>query len=205
MIPQQWWPEKKGGSLVDARCVDSPVIGEAFLGGPAQFGGFFFFLLFSFCNIFDDEIKHVQIRKFLMKYCLDFVARFAICPNSKKHKFGNLFKFKICLNSKAVHIQICSNSNLFKFEFVQIRICSRLNLFKFEFVQVRICSNSNLFSFKFVQIQIYSRWNLFKFKFVQDRIFSSSNLFTYEFLQVRIFTKLKFGKKLFRFENIHTI
>jgi hypothetical protein len=158
------------GSLVDARCVDSPVIAEAFLGGPAQFGGFFFFLLFSFCNIFDDEIKHVQIRKFLMKDCLDFVARFAICPNSKKHKFGNLFKFKIYLNSKSVHIRMCPNLNLFKFKFVQIRICSSTNLFKFEFVLVRICSNSNLFMLKFVQIQICSRSNLFKFEFVHIQI-----------------------------------
>jgi hypothetical protein len=174
------------GSLVDARCVDSPVIAEAFLGGPAQFGGFFFFLLFSFCNIFDDEIKHVQIQKFLMKDCLDFVARFTICPNLKKHKFGNLFKFKIYLNSKSVHIQICSNSNLFKFEFVQIRICSRSNLFKFEFVQVQICSNSNLFKFEFVLVQICSNSNLFTLKFVQIQICSRSYLFKFKFVHIRI-------------------
>jgi hypothetical protein len=160
-------------SLVGARCVDSPVVAEACLGGPAQFGGVFFFLLFSFCKIFDDEIKHVQIRKFIIKDFLDFVARFAICPNSKKHKFRNLFKFKICSYSNVskfefVQVRICSDSNLFKYEFVQIRICSRSNLFKFEFVHVEICSNSNLFKIEFVQVRICSHTNFCRLEFLQN-------------------------------------
>jgi hypothetical protein len=52
------------------------------------------------------------------------------------------------------HIQIrkkCSNSNLFRFKFVQTQICSDSNLFKLNFVQIWICSNSILLRFEFVQ------------------------------------------------------
>jgi hypothetical protein len=67
----------------------------------------------------------------------------------------------LCSNSKIV-----SNSNLFKFEFVQIWI-----FFKLDFVHIQICSNSILFRFKFKTVQNlnfckkkFNFENLFKFE-----------------------------------------
>jgi hypothetical protein len=105
-------------------------------------------------------------------------------------KFWNIRWIKKCSDSKilfwkTVQIKTCSIRNLFNFEFhVQIRkICSNSNLFKLEFVQIQICSNSNLFKFEFVQIWICSDLILFRFEFVQTRFSSDSILFKFKFVQ----------------------
>jgi hypothetical protein len=75
----------------------------------------------------------------------------------KNFIFGKLFRLKICsirnMFTFEFHIQIqkkCSNSKLFRFEFVQTQFCSDLNLFKLDFVEIRICSNLILFKHKFL-------------------------------------------------------
>jgi hypothetical protein len=148
---------------------------QALPGGPAQYRRvLFLFLLLSFSIIFEifGEIKNTQIWKF---------------------HFWKMFRLKICsirnMFTFEFHVQIqkkCSNSNLFRFKFVQARICSDSNLFKLEFVQTQICSDSNLFKLKFVQIRICSNSILFRFKFVQTWFYWDLNLFKLNFVQTRI-------------------
>jgi hypothetical protein len=120
---------------------------EGASGGPAQLGWvFFFFLLFPFfvnLEILGElKLKNAQIQKnYFEKLFRLKLIQFKI------YSFSNfMFKFE-----KYVQTRICSNSNLFKFEFVHIRICSNLILFRFEFVQTRFCSDSIMFKFDFVR------------------------------------------------------
>jgi hypothetical protein len=79
-----------------------------------------------------------------------FVSIFLLFPIIRK-----FVQTRFCSNSNVTsNPKICSNSNLFKFKFVQTRICSNSNFFKLKFVQIRICSNSNLFKLEFLQTQI---------------------------------------------------
>jgi hypothetical protein len=85
---------------------------EGALGGPAQLERVFFFYLFFSVNFeILGELKNAQIQKIY---------------------FEKLFRLKL------VQFEICSILNfMFKFEkYVQTRICSNSNLFKFEFVQI---------------------------------------------------------------------
>jgi hypothetical protein len=87
--------------------------------------GEFFYVTFSIIFEIFGEIKNTKIQNF---------------------HFEKLFRLKICsiqnMFTFEFHVQIrkkCSNSNLFKLEFVQIQIYSNSILFIFEFVQTRFC------------------------------------------------------------------
>jgi hypothetical protein len=69
-------------------------------------------------------LKNVQIENLFNSKYVHFQISYS---NSEK-----MFKLKF------VQIQICSNSNLFRFNFF-----SDLNLFKLDFVEIRICSNAD--------------------------------------------------------------
>jgi hypothetical protein len=140
---------------------------QALPGGPAQYGVFFLFLLLLFSIIFEifGEIK--KILRF-ENFIFEKLFRLKICS------IRNMFTFEF-------HIQIrkkCSNSNLFRFKFVQTRICLDLNLFKLNFVQIWICSNSILLRFEFVQTQFCSNADFWIEHFLNLNRFSNKNRFT---------------------------
>jgi hypothetical protein len=109
----------------------------------------FLFLLLPFSVIFEifGEIKNTQIQKFHFWKIVQIDFFFNCSLSNFIFKFGKkMFKLKF------VQIRICSNLNLFRFEFVQTQfcldwICSNSILLRFEFIQTRFCSNSNLFTF----------------------------------------------------------
>jgi hypothetical protein len=122
---------------------------QALPGGPAQYGLLFSFysvtFFYNFWNIWWNK-KYSDSKISFLKNCSDLkFVQFEICSLS-----NFIFKFR-----KNVQTQICSDSNLFKLEFVQIQICSNSFLFRFEFVQTRYCWDSNLFKLDFVQTQIF--------------------------------------------------
>jgi hypothetical protein len=120
-----------------------------YLVGRPNTGKFYFFffcyLFYNFWNIWWNK-KYSNSKISFLKNCSDWkFVQFKICSLS-----NFMFKF-----GKNVQTQICSDSNLFKLEFVQIQICSNSILFRFEFVQTRFCWDSNLFKLDFVQTQIF--------------------------------------------------